>query len=338
MLKALRHIPTIRVLERFFRSVTVRAKFWLLALIPVVAVLAVLFLAGTNNHSQETIRISLDQKSEIPPVQQIGDAQREPIDGVLRVAIAGVLSPSKTLEHYQELLDFMEQKLEKQVTMLLKPTYAEINDLIRGQRADVAFVCTLAYVEGNRDFGMELLLAPQMYGQTVYYSYLIVPTESSATGLENLRGASFAFTDPMSNSGHLAPTYQLYLLGEEAVSFFSNHIFTYSHDNSIIAVADKLVGGAAVDSLVYDKIIADNPQLAAKTRVIARWGPFGIPPVVIGPTLDPQVKSQLSDFFLELHLSDEGTEILNNLDIDKFVLVSDDLYDSIREMKNKLRW
>ncbi len=232
----------------------------------------------------------------------------------------------------------MGERLGRQATLILKPTYAEVNDLVRGQHVDVAFVCSLPYVMGNQDFGMELLVAPRMYGGTVYYSYLIVPGESSDVSLEDLRGLSFAFTDPMSNSGHLAPTYQLSLLGEAPASFFSRYIFTYSHDNSITAVADKLIDGAAVDSLVYDKLVTDNPELVSNTKVIARWGPYGIPPVVVNPALDPQLKQQLRDFFLDLHNSDEGKRILNNLGIDKFVVAPDNIYDFIREMKTKLGW
>lgn len=299
----------------------------------------VLFAALRGTQSRDATQVSLDKTSEISRVWQIsGDAFTEPSHDSLRVAIAGVLSPSKTWEYYQELLNYMGERLGRQATLILKPTYAEINDLVRGQRADVAFVCSLPYVMGNQDFGMELLVAPQMYGATTYYSNLIVPEASSATSLEDLRGASFAFADPMSNSGHLAPTYQLFLMGEAPGSFFGKYIFTYSHDNSITAVADKLVDGAAVDSLVYDQMVAHDPELASKTRIIARWGPYGIPPVVISPALDAELKQQLRDFFVDLHNSDEGRRILNGLAIDRFVVVPDDVYDSIVEMKTKLGW
>lgn len=317
------------------------AKLWFLALVLMAAVSAVLFLAVSYSQSQDAIKVSLGEKTAVPAVQQTSSHDdSQPGDNLLRVAIAGVLSPSKTLEYYQELLTYMGNKLDRQVTLILKPTYAEINDLVKGQHVDVAFVCSLPYVKGNQDFGMELLVAPRMYGGTVYYSYLIVPQGSSATSLEDLRGASFAFSDPMSNSGHLAPTYQLSLLGGAPDSFFGfdNHFFTYSHDNSITAVADKLVDGAAVDSLVYDHMVANDPELASKTKIIARWGPYGIPPIVISPALDPQLKQQLRDFFLDIHDSDEGRKILNDLVIDKFVVVADDSYDSIREMATKLGW
>ncbi len=327
----------VSTLVRIFHKLTTQIRFWVLVIVAVAVLVTMLFLAVGNGQTQDTIKVNLNEKSGIAPIQQIsGDAHSQPSDNSLRVAIAGVLSPSKTLQYYQELLAYMEQELDRNVTLILKPTYAEINDLVKGQRADIAFVCSLAYVKGKDDFDMELLVVPQMYGTNVYYSYLIVPEGSSASSLEDLRGASFAFTDPMSNSGRLVPTYQLFLLGETPFSFFSKYIFTYSHDHSILAVADKLVNGAAVDSLVYEQLLASDPELGLKAKIIARWGPFGIPPVVISPTLDSQLKQQLRAFFLALHKSDQGTKILNNLAIDKFEVANDDIYDTIREMKAKL--
>lgn len=315
-----------------------RTRYWIFVLLVVVAGSAVLILTMGGGEAQDAITVSFSEKLMMPPVQQVaGIDSEQPGDGPLRVAFTGVLSPTKTLEYYQELLTHMEQKMRRRVMLILKPTYAEINDLLRSQRADVAFVCGRPYVDGNRDFGMELLVAPQMYGDTVYYSYLIVPRSSKATKLEDLRGASFAFSDPMSNSGHLAPTYQLSSRGESAASFFSRYVFTYSHDNSVVAVADKLVEGGAVDSLVYDQLIAGDAELANKTKVIARWGPYGIPPVVVNPSLDPPLKQQLRDFFLDLDKSSEGRGILRSLAIDKFVVVPDSNYDSIREMIARIR-
>ncbi len=327
-------------LARLFRSTVMREKSWfILLVVSFVTVVALIFLVIGGSETQDAIKVSINEKSEISPLQQINSGNSsQSSDKLLRVAVAGVLSPTKTLEYYQELLAHMEQKLDRQVTLILKPTYAEVNDLVRGQGVDVALVCSLAYVLGNQDFGMELLVAPQMYGETVYYSYLIIPEGSSATSLNDLKGATFAFTDPLSNSGYLAPSYQLYLLSEVPASFFGRYVFTYNHDNSIMAVADKLVDGAAVDSLVYDQLVANDLELASKTKIIARWGPYGIPPIVASPVLEHQLKQQLRDFFLDLHNSSQGKMILNNLSIDKFVVVPDDIYDSIREMKTKLGW
>ena len=78
-------------------------------------------------------------------------------------------------------------------------------------------------------------------------------------------------------------------MSETPDSFFRKYVFTYSHDNSIKSVAEKLVDGAAVDSLVYDYTVARSPLFSAKTRVIQKSGPYGIPPVVVHPGLNPEL-------------------------------------------------
>lgn len=294
----------------------------------VVTLIVLLVLSGCGN--SEYTDVSLTERLEdIPSVLQWRSTNDT---DTFRVAISGVISPGETLHTYQELLIYLEDEIGQEVSMIQKPTYAEINDLVEASTVDLAFVCSLAYVEGKEEFGMELLVAPQIGGQTVYYSYLIVPEDSEAQDLEDLRNATFAFTDPLSNSGRLAPTHQLFLMGETPDSFFGGYVFTYSHDNSIRAVADGLVNGAAVDSLVYDQMVMNQTEIASGTRIIASWGPYGIPPVVVNPEMDPQLKEQLRDIFLNLGASEDGGQILNDLQIDRFVEVDDEIYDSIRQM------
>jgi phosphonate transport system substrate-binding protein len=261
----------------------------------------------------------------------------EPRKLPLRVAVAAVISPQATFETYEPLLEYLSARLDRPVQLLQRGTYAEINELIRTGGADVAFVCGGAYVEAQHEFGMELLVAPQVRGETTYYSYIIVPADSSAQALADLRGKRFAFSDPLSNSGYLAPLWLLYQMKETPDKFFSSTIFTYSHDNSIRAVAEHVVDGAAVDSLVYEYVIAHDPTFSDKTRVIAKMGPFGIPPVVVHPQIAPDLKDEIRAALLEAHTTPKGQQALAVLMIDRFVIVDDSVYDSIRMMAATLR-
>ena len=184
---------------------------------------------------------------------------------------------------------------------------------------------------------MEFLVAPQVNGDTVYYSLLIVGRGVTADSLADLGGATFAFSDPLSNSGRLAPLYQLALLGEDPDSFFGQTIFTYAHDRSIRAVAEGVVAAAAVYSLVYDYLRVTEPALIEKVRVIERWGPFGINPFVVNPRLSSELKAQLRQVFLEMDRDAEGRAILRDLQVDRFTVADDSIYDSVRQMRSYLR-
>ncbi len=284
----------------------------------------VLALVGCTNRPEGNIidlsdlqDLSLEQSNEIVP---------------LRLAVANVISPTGTLESYSAIVDYISEKLGRPVELIQRRTYAETNDLVRQGEVDIAFVCTSAYVIGHEEFGMELLVAPQVNQETVYYSYLIVPIESEADSMEDLQGMTFAFTDPLSNSGRLYPTFLVHQLGETPESFFDRTFFTYSHDDAIQAVANGLADGAAVDSLVFQFTLSRQPDLANQVRVIHKSPPFGIPPVVIGPQVRPQLRAELQELFLGMDADPLAANALSELDIEKFVLIGDTAYDSVREL------
>jgi len=252
----------------------------------------------------------------------------------LRVAVAAVISPEGTVQSYSALLAYLEEKLNRPVELVQRRTYLEVNDLIEHGEVDVAFVCTSAYVEGHDTFGMELLVAPLVNGATTYNSVLIVSSSSKAKSISDLHGKVFAFTDPISLSGRVYPTYLVHQLGFTPEEYFARTFFTYSHDEAIRAVASGMADGAAVDSLVYEFAVARDPDLAKKTKVIHRSPDFGIPPVVISPLARPQVKSDLQSLLLEMANDPDAQDALASIGVQSFVIIEDSAYDSVRELIN----
>ena len=296
----------------------------------VVFLVASVFLVTACSHdSDSSPYVDLSQLRPLPAM-----AQAEVLP--LRVAVAAVISPKGTVESYGPLLDYLSEKLDRPVELVQRRTYAEVNDLVERGEVDVAFVCTSAYVAGHREFGMQLLAAPQVSGKAVYYSYLIVPADSPATSMADLRGKVFAFTDPMSNTGRLYPTYLVRQLGESPKTFFRRTFFTYSHDDAIRAVAAGLADGAGVDSLVYEFAVSRDPELAAKTKVIHRSPPFGSPPVVVNPNLSPKLQAELKTLLLSLDDYPEGHQVLEALGVDRFVVANDAMYDSVRQLEQEV--
>lgn len=286
-----------------------------------------LFLPACTSNAPQVISgyVDLTQRGPLPT---LAHDQVAP----LRVAVAAVISPQGTVDSYRALLDYLSKHLDRPVELIQRRTYLEINDLVEKGDVDLAFVCTSAYVAGHDQFGMELLAAPQVDGETVYYSLLIVPASSHASSMEDLRGKVFAFTDPISLSGRMYPTSLVRDMGSAPERFFSGTFFTYSHDEAIQAVAHGLADGAAVDSLVYNFALERDPSLAEKVRVIYRSPPFGIPPVVVSPNVRPQIKSELQDLLLRMAETKEGLAALQAIGVDKFVILDDAAYNGVRTL------
>ena len=271
--------------------------------------------------------ISLEKK-------EAAQKKKEPsTEKPFRIAVGGMITPKEGFAYYRRFLDYIGERLNRHVEFVDRENYAEINKLVQKGEVDAAFVCGGPYVDGHKDFGMELLAAPRAYGETVYYSYIIVAKDSPIHTFENLRGKTFAFTDPMSNTGKLVPTYLLARMNETPETFFKKYIYTQSHDKAIQAVAQGIVDGAAVDSLIWEYAKRTNPKFTSQTKLIKRSPPYGIPPVVVRPGLDPRMKKRLKEIFLNAHKDEQGREILKGMMVDKFVAIDDSAYNSIREMK-----
>jgi len=262
----------------------------------------------------------------------LGVATMSPQRGLLRVAIAPVISPEKSFERYREFVGFLAERLQRTPECQQRGSYAEVNELVRYNRCELAIVCTCAFIQGEREFGMEPLVVPVIDGQTQYHSLVLVPSTSQAESLLDLRGRRFASGDILSTSGWLFPAVWLVQHGEDPESFFGEHIFTGSHDRSVSAAASAYVDGTAVHSQVYSQMLEEDPSIGLKTRVILKSPPYGEPPFVVPRALDPKLKELLRTVMLTMHTDPEGEKVLAPLHIDRFVLPDDDLYDTVREL------
>ena len=295
-----------------------------IGLLCVFLIAAVVYL-GWTDHRGPLKQISFEPSS--------GDLISPPLqEDKLRIAVAAIISPTESLVFYEDIFDYIGEELGRGVEMVQRKTYAEVNFLLKEGRIDAAFVCSRAYVEGHLEFGMEILCVPMCFGKTEYNSYFIVHKDTQIQSFEELRGKTFAFSDPLSNSGMLIPAYMLAKMGETPESFFRRYIFTYSHDNSIRSVAEKFVDGAAVDGLIWEYLNAKEQEWTRHTRIIHKSAPCGIPPLVVSPSVKSELKEELRSAFVNMHNDDRGRAIIEKVLIDQFTKIEDSAYDSIREM------
>ena len=295
-----------------------------------MVILALLFLYGCTQEGDTRV---VDFTKTIPVARPGQGTSSHPS---LRVAVGAMVSPKETFVYYRQLLDYLGNKLGKEVELVQRKTYGEVNELIGKGQIDLAFICSGPYATGKGKYGFELIATPEILGSHFYHSYLIVNQDSRIEHLEDLKGRVFAFTDPDSHTGKLVPTFWLAEKQERPESFFGKVIYTYSHDNSILAVAKGLVDGAAVDGLIWEFYQQKNPALTSSTRVIRKSEAYGIPPVVASHSFPPELKEPVRKFLFSMHEDPEGQKILRELMIDRFVAPQEEWYDSIRQLEQKV--
>ena len=174
------------------------------------------------------------------------------------------------------------------------------------------------------------------YGKAKFRVYVIVRKDSEIKSLNDLRGKSVDFADPLSTTS----VYAAYLLRkrhETIKSFFGKAIYSGSHDMTVQLVASRMVDAGFIDGQIWDYQQEVHPQYSSKTRVIYKSGEFTVPPVVVSGTMDRALKGQLTSVFLDMNREAKGREILRKLRIEKFVQIKDQDYQDVRRLYSTVK-
>ncbi len=266
--------------------------------------------------------------------QKSGNPPSKPDSEPVYVAIASMTSPKVTYRYYSDLVHYISRKINRPILVKQKKTYEEVNKLLKDGSVDFAFICSGAYVNIKRKNLVYLLAVPVIDGKTTYNAFIITQKNNNIHSFMDLKGKSFAYTDPLSNTGKLYPSWLLKKLGFNKKHFFSKTVYTYAHDESIQMVNRGIVDGASVHSLIYNYIAAFDPEEVKNIKIIDTSQNFGMPPVVTPVSLSKEKYDMYQSVFFNIDKDSVGRAILKKLKIDKFVEVSDTIYKSVRKLKD----
>jgi ABC-type phosphate/phosphonate transport system substrate-binding protein len=189
---------------------------------------------------------------------------------------------------------------------------------------------------------MEVLAAPVLCGaryagRPIYFSDVVVRSDSPYQHFADLRGALWAYNEPFSHSGYLVVWHHLLSLGEGA-NFFGRMVEAGFHSEALRMVADGTVDAAAIDSQVLAIELRDNPDLAKCLRKIGNIGPSTIQPVVASTSrLSVPERRTIQAALLAVGDDPGARPVLDAALVERFVAVDGDSYDDIRRMLGRVR-
>ena len=301
-----------------------------------VVLFSILFFVGCQREKEQeikTIDINLAKaNSAARTVNSSPDSSKK-----LKIAISAMTSPKETFTYYKDLINYISEKIGARIEFAQRKTYKEINLLLENGQVDFAFICSGAYVEPTVEDKVDLLVVPVINGKPFYQAYIITHKGTRITKIEDLKGKSFAFTDPLSHTGYSYVLKRLNDFGETVNHFFSKSMFTYGHDNSIQLVEKGTIDGATIDGLIYEYLYKVNPERVKNIRIIEKSEYFGIPPIVIQKNCDPNLKEKIRKIFFDMHNDPIGKKILNKLFIEKYTLGDKKDYLTVRKYRDLIQ-
>jgi phosphonate transport system substrate-binding protein len=246
---------------------------------------------------------------------------------------ATFLAPNM-LPVYRFLAERFADRLGRPVELVVGSSFDQFE---RGE-VDLGVICGLPYVwlADRRPRPVEPLAAPVLAGdryggRPVYYSDVVVHRDSPIACLEELRGCSWAYNEPASQSGHTVTLYSLVRMGARP-GFFARVVEAGFHQRAIRLVAAGAVDAAAIDSQVLAVELRGHPRLADRLRVVDAFGPSTIQPVVAASRLPEQLKDEVRELLVELADDPTARPVLEYGVVDRFAAVDDAAYDDTRAM------
>lgn len=232
-------------------------------------------------------------------------------------------------------MGYLFDALGVEVRIVQFGTYAQMIDAIRAGQVDFAWICGYPYVLHRRE--MRLVGVPIWRGRPLYQSYLIADKASTVRTVDDLRGRTFAYADPLSNSGFLFVQYLLREQRHDPARHFKRSFFTNSHRHVVDAVSHGLAEAGAVDGYVWETLAELSPAVTSRTRVMLRSHDFGFPPIVAPLATPPAVVERFARALVGMASVQTGRAILSDLRLDGFARAMPGLFDSIEAMTRQHR-
>jgi ABC-type phosphate/phosphonate transport system substrate-binding protein len=235
---------------------------------------------------------------------------------------------------YQGIIAHVSRRLHYAMELVVGSGYDEI------YTADFSFICGLPYVLRTAPrltpSPIKAIAAPVLDGaryenRPIYFSDVIVRRDSPFQSFADLRGCSWAYNERESQSGYGITRYWLAQLGETK-GFFGRVVEAGFHQKSIELVRAGRVDASAIDSLVLQVELAQNPELSKQLKVVDSLGPSTIQPFAAGSRLAPGLIADVQGVLTEMHQDPQAIEILRRGFIRRCVVIEDKDYDDIRRM------
>jgi phosphonate transport system substrate-binding protein len=246
----------------------------------------------------------------------------------------GTFLAPNMLRVYQGIAEAVGEALGMTTELVVETDYENCQKDIN----DVCFVCSLPYVMFERQgiSPAEPIAAPVLQGERyggkpIYYSDVIVHRDSDAKSFLDLRGRSWSFNEPLSQSGYGITRFHLVSIAETK-GFFSEVIDAGFHEESVRMVADGRVDASAIDSQVLAVEMRDHPEVTKNIKVVDALGPSTIQPVAVSKRFDRGFRGAVAEVLITFHKTKRGRDLLDLGLVEKWVPIEGSNYNDIRAM------
>jgi phosphonate transport system substrate-binding protein len=224
-------------------------------------------------------------------------------DDPLVLAFIPQENPEKLIGDIEIIIEYLQKEMGIAVKGYVTQDHAAAVEALRNGEADISFMGGLPYVLAHEIIGAEVILSEVYRGSPTYSARIFVLKDSGIEKVEDLKGKSIAFADPISESGFIYPLEimveaGLLKRGDDPKVVFSDVYFAGGYQQAIQALANGLVDAAGVSQFA-DLLL--TPEQLPKITWIAESKPIPSHLVCVRKGLDKERVDAFKQAMLKLN-------------------------------------
>lgn len=273
------------------------------------------------------------------PAAMAASAADCPNGGEVRFGVEPYDTSAKLVPIYDHIAKLLADKIGCDVKVYITTTYNAEIEAMRNGKLEIGEFGPLGYVLAHQVAKAEAVAAfSNAQGQPDnYWASIVVPKGSPIKSVAELKGHTFAFSDPASTSGHLFPAYGMRKAGLDPDKDLTAN-YAGSHTASFEALYNKKVDAGELNSEQLES--AKQRDHYKDGDVIFLWKSDPIPtdPISVYGGLPDGFKKRLVAALQSLDLSGlpEADRKIMGLGGSRFVPQTDGAYDLIRDLVKTL--
>src|SRR5579872_6671123 len=264
------------------------------------------------------------------------DAGDCPNDGTIRLGVEPYDSAARLAPIYEKVGKLIGEKLGCKVEVFVATSYNAEIEAMRNGKLDIGEFGPLGYVLAHQVAKAEAVAA---FGTAdgkldTYWASLVTYPSSGIKTVADIRGHSFAFSDPASTSGHLFPAYALRKAGLDPEKDIKA-IFAGSHTASFEAIYNHKVDAGELNGEEAESAKQRGHYKDGDLVFLWKSDPIPTDPFAIRADLPAPFKQKLTNVLQNLDLSvldPNDRKIMVGQGVARLVPASDGLYDGIRDL------
>ncbi|HEX3411416.1 MAG TPA: phosphate/phosphite/phosphonate ABC transporter substrate-binding protein [Stellaceae bacterium] len=263
-----------------------------------------------------------------------------PNGGTVRFGVEPYDTAARLVPIYQKVGELIGEKLGCKVEVFVATSYNAEIEAMRNGKLEIGEFGPLGYVLAHQVAKAEAVAA---FGTAdgkpnSYWASIVTYPESGIKTVADIKGHSFAFSDPASTSGHLMPAYGLRKAGLDPDKDI-RAIYAGSHTSSFEALYNHKVDAGELNGEQLESAKQRGHYKDGDMVFLWKSDPIPTDPFVVRGDLPPDFKKRMTVVLQNLDLSvldPADRKIMVGAGITRLVPQTDGAYDGIRDLVKTL--